>query len=57
MVDPATADAPVTQEPYLVLGGDGLAWAGYTDARGELSSEHFPPGEALVWPAHREPEL
>lgn len=57
VVDPSADDAPVRQEQYFVLGADGLAWAGYTDARGELTSEHVPPGDAIVWAASREPEL
>jgi hypothetical protein len=31
-------------------------WATYTDARGEITSEHVPPGDATTWPASREPE-
>jgi HEAT repeat protein len=56
VVDPGAGDAPVRQEPYFVVGGDGLAWASYTDARGELTTEHAPAGEATVWPASREGE-
>lgn len=42
VVDPAADDAPVRQEPYFVHGSDGVVWATYTDARGELASEHLP---------------
>ena len=54
VVDPGSDDAPVRQEQYFVHTADGLIWASYTDARGELSSEHVPPGDATVWAASRE---
>jgi HEAT repeat protein len=54
VVDPAADDAPVRQEPYFVHTADGLVWASYTDARGELTSEHVPTGDATVAPASRE---
>jgi len=56
VVDPSADDAPVRQEQYFVHTPDGLVWASYTDARGELTSEHVPAGEAIVWPASREAE-
>jgi HEAT repeat protein len=56
VVDPGDDDAPVRQERYLVHTADDLVWASYTDARGELNSEHVPPGEATVWSATRENE-
>jgi cellulose synthase operon protein C len=56
VVDPGADDAPVRQEQYFVHTADGVIWAGYTDARGELSSEHMPPGDAVVWAASRESE-
>ncbi|HUJ60792.1 MAG TPA: HEAT repeat domain-containing protein [Kofleriaceae bacterium] len=56
VVDPSADDAPVRQEPYFVHTGDGVVWASFTDARGELTSEHVPPGDATVWPASREGE-
>lgn len=56
VVDAAADDKPVKQEPYFVLGADGLAWATYTDARGDIASEHFPAGEAIVAPQSRESE-
>lgn len=56
VVDPGTDDAAVRQEPYFVHASDGLIWAGYTDARGQLSSEHMPPGDAVVRAASRETE-
>jgi len=56
VVDAAADDASVRQEPYFVHTPDHLVWAAYTDARGELASEHVPPGDAVVWPASREPE-
>lgn len=56
VVDPGADDAPVRQEQYFVHTPDGLIWASYTDARGELNSEHMPPGDAIVWAASRETE-
>ena len=56
VVDPSADDAPVRQEPYFVHTPDDLVWASYTDARGELNSEHIPPGDAVVWAASRETE-
>ena len=56
VVDPSADDAAVRQEQYFVHTSDGLIWASYTDARGELNSEHVPPGETVVWPASREAE-
>ncbi len=57
VVDPGADDAPVRQEQYFVHTSDGVIWAGYTDARGELNSEHMPPGEAVVSAASRETEI
>ncbi len=58
VVDPSAEDAPVRQEPYFVHGPDGVVWAGYTDARGELHSEHVAAGteQEHVRPASREAE-
>ena len=56
VVDPSADDAPVRQEPYFVHTPDGIVWATHTDARGELTSEHVPAGDATVWPATREGE-
>ncbi|MBA3392089.1 MAG: HEAT repeat domain-containing protein [Deltaproteobacteria bacterium] len=56
VVDPSADDAAVRQEQYFVHTADSLVWASYTDARGELTSEHVPPGEIVVWPASRESE-
>jgi len=58
VVDPSADDAPVRQEPYFVHGPDGVVWASYTDARGELNSEHVAPGteQEHVRPASRESE-
>jgi HEAT repeat protein len=56
VVDPSADDAAVRQEQYFVHTRDGVVWASYTDARGELNSEHVPTGEAVVWPASRESE-
>jgi HEAT repeat protein len=56
VVDPSSDDKPVREEPYFVIGEDGLVWATYTDARGEIVSEHFPEGDAVVAPSSRETE-
>ncbi|HEX7702884.1 MAG TPA: HEAT repeat domain-containing protein [Kofleriaceae bacterium] len=58
VVDVGADDARVRQEPFFVHGEDGVVWASYTDARGELTSEHVPPavGAPNVWSASREPE-
>ncbi len=47
-VDPTSGDQPVEQEPYFVVGADGIATALYTDARGEAVEERFPPGDAII---------
>lgn len=58
VVDVGAGDARVRQEPFFVHGDDGVVWASYTDARGELTSEHMPPniGPGNVWSASRESE-
>lgn len=58
VVDVGADDARVRQEPFFVHGEDGIVWASYTDARGELTSEHVPPAvnATNVWSASREPE-
>jgi HEAT repeat protein len=58
VVDPSTENAAVRQEPYFVHGPDGVVWASYTDARGELNSEHIAAGtdREHVRPASREGE-
>jgi len=58
VIDPSADDAPVRQEPYFVHGPDAVVWASYTDARGELDSEHVAAGtdREHVRPASREPE-
>lgn len=54
VVDPGADDAPVRQEAYFLHAADGLVTAAYTDARGEITSEHMPAGDVVVWPASRE---
>ncbi len=56
VVDASADDAPVRQEPYFVHTPDELVWATYTDARGELASEHIPGGDATASAASREAE-
>ncbi|MEO8551530.1 MAG: HEAT repeat domain-containing protein, partial [Kofleriaceae bacterium] len=58
VVDVSADESRVRQEPFFVQGDDDIVWAAYTDARGELTSEHMPPniGSSNVWSASREPE-
>ena len=56
VVDPSADDAPARQEPYFIVGADGLVWATYTDARGDITTEHFPAGDAVVMSATRQAE-
>jgi hypothetical protein len=58
VVDPSADDARVRQEPYFVHAPDDLAWASYTDARGELTTEHIPAETSRddVVPASHEAE-
>jgi HEAT repeat protein len=56
VVDPSADDAAVRQEPYFLHTGDGLVWATYSDARGDITSEHFPHGDATALAASREGE-
>ena len=44
--------------PYFVHTADDLVWASYTDARGELTTEHIPAETARdsISPASRESE-
>ena len=56
VVDGNADDAPVRQEPYFLHTADGLVWASYTDARGDLTSEHVPPGDEKPLSANRETE-
>lgn len=48
VVDATSDDKPVREEPYLLVGSDGLVWATYTDLRGHITTERFPAGDALV---------
>jgi HEAT repeat protein len=58
IVDPSAEDARVRQEQYFVHSPDDLVWASYTDARGELTTEHIPAGTSRdrVLPASHEAE-
>ena len=58
IVDPSAGDARVRQEQYFVHTADDLVWASYTDARGELTTEHIPAETARdsISPASRESE-
>ena len=53
-----TPDGRVRQEPYFVHAPDDLVWASYTDARGELTTEHIPAETSRddVIPASHEAE-
>ncbi|HEX7841579.1 MAG TPA: HEAT repeat domain-containing protein, partial [Kofleriaceae bacterium] len=58
VVDPSAGDARVRQEQYFVHSPDDLVWASYTDARGELTTEHIPAETSRdhISPASHEPE-
>jgi len=58
VVDPSAADARVRQEQYFVHTADDIVWASYTDARGELTTEHIPAETSRdsIAPASRESE-
>ncbi|HEX4416485.1 MAG TPA: HEAT repeat domain-containing protein [Kofleriaceae bacterium] len=58
VVDPSADDARVRQEPYFVASPDDLIWATYTDARGEITTEHIPAETSHddVLPASHEAE-
>lgn len=58
IVDPSADDARVRQEQYFVHSPDDVVWATYTDARGELTTEHIPAETSRddVLPASREAE-
>ncbi|HEY5945171.1 MAG TPA: HEAT repeat domain-containing protein, partial [Kofleriaceae bacterium] len=58
VIDPSADNSAVRQEPYFVHGPDAVVWASYTDARGELNSEHIAAGtdKEHVRPASREAE-
>ena len=56
VVDPSADDAPARQEPYFLVGADGLVWATYTDARGDITTEHFPAGDATILSSTRQSE-
>jgi HEAT repeat protein len=58
VVDPSADDARVRQEAYFVHSPDDIVWASYTDARGELTTEHIPPDTSRnrVLPASHEAE-
>jgi HEAT repeat protein len=58
IVDPSSDDARVRQEAYFVHSPDDIVWASYTDARGELTTEHVPPDTTRdrVLPASHEAE-
>nr|HEX4313286.1 HEAT repeat domain-containing protein [Kofleriaceae bacterium] len=56
VVDPSADDAAVRQEAYFIQGADGLVWATYSDARGDITSEHVPHGDSTILAASRESE-
>lgn len=58
VVDPSAGDARVRQEQYFVHTSDDVVWGSYTDARGELTSEHLPADTSRddISPASRESE-
>lgn len=58
VVDPSAGDSRVRQEQYFVHTADDLVWASYTDARGEITTEHIPAEASRdsISPASRESE-
>jgi hypothetical protein len=58
IVDPSDNDARVRQEQSFVHSPDDLVWASYSDARGELTTEHVPADTSRdrVLPASHEAE-
>lgn len=46
VVEPTTQSV-VAQEPYFIVGADGIVTAHYSDPRGVIAIEHFAPGEQL----------
>ena len=58
VVDPSAGEVRVRQEQYFVHTDDDLVWASYTDARGELTTEHIPAETSRddISPASREAE-
>src|SRR5690606_1752797 len=44
VVDADRDDRPVPQAAYFLLSADGLVTAHYSDARGYVTEEQFPPG-------------
>lgn len=55
-VDPTSSDDPVEQEPYFVIGADGLVSATYSDVRGEAAEEQFTAGDYVIAPMAAESE-
>jgi hypothetical protein len=50
VVDADRGDRPVPQAAYFLLAADGLVTAHYSDARGYVAEEQFPPGEHVFAP-------
>ncbi|HWN66752.1 MAG TPA: HEAT repeat domain-containing protein, partial [Haliangium sp.] len=50
VVDADRDDRPVPQAAYFLLAADGLVTAHYSDERGYVTEEQFPPGEHLLVP-------
>jgi HEAT repeat protein len=46
VVEPTTQSA-VAQEPYFIIGSDGIATAHYSDPRGVIAVERFAPGDQV----------
>lgn len=47
VVDPTDSGSLVAQEPYFIVGSDGIALATYSDSNGEIHLERFPPGDQV----------
>ena len=56
VVDPTSDDSIVAQEPYFIVGADGVATAFYSDVLGQATEEQFPPGDEIHGPMTAETE-
>jgi hypothetical protein len=52
-VYPDEGDAPVRQEPYFLIGADGIVQALFSDARGEWADWRFAAGDPEADPVER----
>ncbi len=43
IVDPTSNDRTIAQEPYFLVGADGIVTSAYSDVLGQITDEQFPP--------------